>query len=433
MLISCVWFVLAGLIHTNLSAYGAFVSKTSTTQMNGNLRMFDFKGILNKLNPFDRSKKGEEKQKIMKKDPEVDMTVPEIINYCGYQSEIHRVVTEDGYILELHRIQGRNGTSSSATPIFLQHGVLGSSADWVINPCKECLPFLLADKGFDVWLGNIRGNRYSREHTKLSPKQKQFWKFSWDEMATYDLPTMLDYVIDRTNVASIRYVGHSMGTTIMFALLASKPEYNNKIHSFFALGPVAQIKYTTSPIKLFAPQAAQFKFILELVGTGEFLPSTNFMKFLGETFCRYIPKIACQSVIYVAFGYDPYQSNTTRLPVYVAHCPAGTSLQTLVHFAQVINTGAFQRFDYGAEINMEKYGQLCPPVYDLSKVQAPTYLFWGENDLLADPDDVRELASKLPNVVYNEPVPYKHFNHLDFTWAMNARTVLYEPLIKMLE
>ncbi|RXG60347.1 Lipase member K, partial [Armadillidium vulgare] len=71
--------------------------------------------------------------------------------------------------------------------------------------------YLFADKGFDVWLTNVRGGDYSRNHTHLSPSSKEFWDFSWDEMAKYDLPKMIDYIVKHTKHKKVDYVGHSMG------------------------------------------------------------------------------------------------------------------------------------------------------------------------------------------------------------------------------
>ena len=37
--------------------------------------------------------------------------------------------------------------------------------------------------GFDVWLGNSRGSTYSKSHVSLPLNTREFWTFSFDEMA----------------------------------------------------------------------------------------------------------------------------------------------------------------------------------------------------------------------------------------------------------
>ena len=98
----------------------------------------------------------------------------ELIEHRGYRAETHLVTTGDGYILELHRIPNAKGR-----PVLLQHGVIEGSSLWVINPTASALPFVLADRGYDVWLGNNRGNVYARKHVRLDPDEAEFWDFSF--------------------------------------------------------------------------------------------------------------------------------------------------------------------------------------------------------------------------------------------------------------
>ena len=315
-------------------------------------------------------------------DPEESMTVPEIVEYNGYPCEIHHVTTDDGYILELHRIpHGKNGEPASKGPLFLQHGLFSSSADWVANVADENLAFLLANDGYDVWMGNVRGNRYSRAHTHLDPDHDHdFWKFSFDEMGVHDGPAMIDYVLQQTDKGNLKYVGFSQGTLMNFILLSEKPEYAQKISHFHALAPVAYGGHIGGPAAIMAPFVNTMEVFTGMFGVDELFPSDEAMKIIGDTFCKTAPKLACENFIFILAGYDEAQMNATRLPVYVAHTPAGTSVQNLAHFAQLINSKHFQKFDFGAIENMVKYGQITPPKYDLSRITAPVSIYVGPND-----------------------------------------------------
>lgn len=98
--------------------------------------------------------------------------------------------------------------------------------------------FVLATKGFDVWLANYRGNIYSMNHTTLNVEDSKFWEFSIDEMTREDLPALIEYVKEQTQKPSIGYIGHSQGNIMMFGLLAIQPKYSDSIRPFIALSPV---------------------------------------------------------------------------------------------------------------------------------------------------------------------------------------------------
>lgn len=77
--------------------------------------------------------------------------------------------------------------------VLLYHGFLMSSEVWVANTEEYSnLPFILAKQGYDVWLGNARGNKYSQYHVHLSPNHQPFWNFSLNEFALRDLPDTVD-------------------------------------------------------------------------------------------------------------------------------------------------------------------------------------------------------------------------------------------------
>lgn len=50
-------------------------------------------------------------------------------------------------------------------------------------------------------------------------------------MAEFDTPAYIDYILNYTNYQQLYYIGHSMGTTMAFAMLSTKTEYNDKVSS----------------------------------------------------------------------------------------------------------------------------------------------------------------------------------------------------------
>jgi len=368
-------------------------------------------------------------------DPEVNLDTLGIIKHWNYPAESHTVITDDGYILTLQRIPyGLGPQNHTNRPImFMQHGLEGQSSNWVTNLPWQSAAFIFADQGFDVWLGNFRGNLFGRNHTTISPKNITFWKFSWDEMAFHDLPSMFNYVLKTTGQKTLNYMGHSQGTMTAFALFSVNKTAAAQVSKFFALGPVATIgDIKQGLLKALAPYVNVLSWWLQYVGMGEFLPDNFITKWLADLVCGFSwTNPMCANVMFLIGGPNSKQMNLTRESVFVHHNPAGTSTQNIQHFGQQVNSKQFQAFDYGNALdNQHHYNQPTPPLYYAKNVTVPVYLYWGALDTLADPDDVQYLVKNLGNLAGN--CELAQFTHLDFIWGLRAAEDVYQSVINVI-
>ncbi|XP_032677319.1 lipase 3-like [Odontomachus brunneus] len=368
---------------------------------------------------------------------EADLDTAQLVDKYEYHSEVHTVVTHDGYILTMHRLRGKTVTSSNEQkPVALvMHGLLASSAVWVLSGPEKSLGFVLSDAGYDVWLGNVRGSMYSRKHINPSIAKKDYWNFSWHEIGTIDLPAMIDYILKTTGREKLFYLGHSQGTTSFFVMSTQLPEYQDKIHAMFAMAPVAYSSRMTSPIfQLLARFITPIDLVAKLIGQYEFEPTSEGMKRFQELICveGAIMQPICSNVLFLIAGYDRDQLNKTLLPTILGHVPAGASTKQFVHYAQLITSGKFQQFDYGFFGNLGIYNSIFPPKYDLSKIRVPIALHYSSNDWLSDVRDVDQLYNELGKPFAKFRVPHDGFNHLDYMWAKDVNTLLYDKILSLM-
>ncbi|XP_065356031.1 lipase 1-like [Calliphora vicina] len=354
---------------------------------------------------------------------DADLDTAQLIHKYKYPVETHFVTTKDNYILRVHRIPKPN-----APPVFLMHGLQDSSSTWILMGPHKAPGYFFYDNGYDVWMGNARGNRYSRNHTTLDPDiDRDFWKFSWNEIGFYDLAAMIDYVLAQTGYQKTGYFGHSQGTTSFWVLCSMRPQYNAKITMMHALAPVAYMKHIKTPLLGMA-----INFIKASKGhVTDLLPRNNM--FYKMCLTSKMAEDTCMDVLNKALGKDGKQTNTSMLPAIFGHVPAGCNIKQVEHYMQLIESDRFCNYDFGLQGNVKHYGQSTPPEYPLKKVTAPVGLYYAHNDYLSSVVDVKRLARMLPNVVENSLYPYKKWNHMTMLWGVDARELAHKRMLEVMK
>jgi len=382
-------------------------------------------------------------------DPNCERGTLEYVEAKGYRTEEHFVTTPDGYILGLHRIpapsshtiskdgaddEGKAGVGASQQPLPLRpvliiHGFMHSSEAVTIRQREsDSLPLVLREAGYDVWLGNNRGNKYSHKHIHKRPTDDEFWDFSMDDMARYDLPTMIECVLSRTGAPSLTLIGFSQGTAQAFAYLSS--HMTTKVNLFIALAPVIVPRGFANSV-VDAVARARPDFIFLLFGKRQLLPFTLFWR-------NNLPRSKFVQLIDLSvkflFGWDTACLAENEKTLLYSHIYSHASVKTLVQWFQIIQTGKFQMFDDYKSSNVssgsgsDRYLGYVLPQYQLGQIRTPVACFCGGRDTLPHTDDIIDAIPKDKRaLVHMEP----KYEHLDFMWARDVSTRIY-PKVKTL-
>ncbi|NWZ75595.1 LICH hydrolase, partial [Poecile atricapillus] len=369
----------------------------------------------------------------------------EIVRYHGYPYEEHEVLTDDGYYLTLQRIphgrdkqesfsishkagaQASNMFSPKAV-VLLQHGLVLEGSNWVTNLPNASLGFILADAGYDVWIGNSRGNSWSRKHKEFEFYQQEYSAYSFHEMAMYDLPATINYILQKTGQEQLYYVAYSQGTTTGFIAFSSIPELDRKIKMFFALAPITVNSNMKSPlVRVFDLPEVLIKLIL---GHTVVFDKDEVLKQVISRMCTYpMLKTLCSFIFYLPGGFTN-SLNESRVDVYLARYPDSTSLKNMLHWRQLYQTGEFKCYDYGSD-NVLHYNQTTPPFYELENMKTPLAAWYGGQDWISAPEDVNITLPRISNVAYKKYIP--EFVHFDFLWGKQVYEQVYKEMLDLME
>jgi len=229
--------------------------------------------------------------------------------------------------------------------------------------------FNLAREGYDIFVGNNRGNLYTHSNDKIDAKTDPaaFHDYSFDKLGKYDLPVQIDLALKTSGQEKLTYIGHSQGTSQMFWALANDQDhYLSRVNAFVALAPVANMAHVDLAVKASTLMLGTARYIAEhdnfyslfnpeemdlsaLGKSGQVL--LNFVNFFGGIFLGHDP--------------DPKESST----------------KMVWHYGQIIkNDGVFAEYSSDDSVPGKKI-----PLENITKM--PIWLFCGTKDPVATYED----------------------------------------------
>ncbi|KAF7315223.1 Triacylglycerol lipase [Mycena indigotica] len=345
----------------------------------------------------------------------------ELCSIYGYTHEEHVVLTKDGYLLGLHRLPSKKGqqkaspgTATGNPVVYLHHGLLMNSEVWVcLTAAERSLPFVLVEQGFDVWLGNNRGNKYSKKSIHHGPNSSKFWDYSIDDFAWHDIPDSINYILDCTKAKTLSYVGFSQGTAQAFAALSIHPQLNEKVNVFIALAPAM------SPAGLAASvvdglMKASPTLIFLFFGRKSILSSATMWQSI------LYPPIFAKTIdtsLRWLFNWHSHNISTHQKIAAYAHLYSFASTKSVVHWFQIMRNGQFQMYDDDVQspIMHTSVSSYRPARFPTRNIVTPIVLCYGDSDSLVDID---VMVSQLPGHTVCRRL--HGYEHLDILWGKDV-------------
>jgi len=361
----------------------------------------------------------------------------------GYEHEEHIVMTKDGYLLGLHRIpckkgekkpisRSRPGRKIGKPVVYLHHGLLMCSDVFLCTTSADrSLPLVLVEAGYDVWLGNNRGNKYSKKHTTLQSHSPAFWNFSIDEFALRDIPDTIEYILEVTKERSLSYIGFSQGSAQAFAALSICPALNDKVDVFVALAPAMSPPGLSAPVVDGLMKASPTLMYL-FFGRKSILSSVTLWQ--NILYPPIFASIIDTSLRFLFNWSGDHISPAQKIAAY-AHLYSFASTKSVVHWFQIMRNAAFQMHDDDVQsLSPSTQGRgstrfyYHPAVFPTQNISAPVVLLYGTKDSLVHID---VMMSQLP--AHATAKALEDYEHVDILWGKDVDKDVIPEVLKTLQ
>ena len=142
--------------------------------------------------------------------------------------------------------------------------------------------------------------------------------------------------------------------------------FKKRLNLFVALAPPTRISNTEAfALHLITKELDIIEEILvDDLGLYNIFPPNFLEDNLVAKFCE-IELDLCKAILELFADADSSVDNLDRVKSFLTHMPSGTGYRNLLHYGQIINSDRFQRYDFGNQENLKRYGVSQPPIYEL--------------------------------------------------------------------
>lgn len=325
------------------------------------------------------------------------------------QDETIYVRTADGWRLAVHRYRAEG--PPTGFPVILCHGLSANRYTFDI-PAAPSLALFLKKHGRDVWVPELRGSGMSDRPRLFSSDVPYSWGF--EEHLRYDVPAILNCVLERAGSSRAHWIGHSMGGMLILAHGAGTR--NPNLASMVALG---------SPTDFSALKMKILEFLLRFKDVLKFIPLSPFPLFarLGAPFAPWAP-----SHLFGVFKATNVDPGVARKVVSLMPDPLSSS-KLWLDFGRFLETGRFA----------PNNGPLYLEGLDTSPV--PILCVAGAWDKLAPPASVAtavcstgEQATDRSCLILGKDTGFQDdYGHVDLVVGMRVETELFPRILTWLE
>lgn len=209
--------------------------------------------------------------------------------------------------------------------------------------------------------------------------------------------------------------------------MSSNLQLAKKVNLFIALAPVSEVRGFSNPVVDNLARARP-DFIFLLFGKRSILPSTLFWR---KILSRDMFVQAIDIAVMFLFGWSTQCIDPAEKALLYSHIYSFSSVKTVVHWFQIIQSTKFQMFDDSNLSNpYDRYTTQTLPCYQTLQLKCPVACFYGGRDNLPNTKAVLASIPKDKVVLFHKEEEYEH---LDFMWAKDTGEKIYPHILNLLK